>query len=219
MLLSCFQDRKAMPEIENHLGKLRRKRGLSAAHLADAAGVTRQTIYAMEGGDYVPNTAVALKLARALEVAVEDLFTLPAEDAAPQTRSEQVLFLPGSDTPFPGQPVQICPVDRRLVASAPSPVPWYFPASHAVVAEKPSARGKTTVEVFDTEDEFRNRILIAGCDPGISVLARHVQSAGIELVLAHRNSSQALALLKEGCVHIAGTHLRDEASGESNLPE
>ena len=28
-----------------------------------------------------------------------------------------------------------------------------------------------------------------------------------------------LALLKEGCVHVAGTHLRDEASGESNLPE
>src|SRR5205807_1017360 len=58
-----------------------------------------------------------------------------------------------------------------------------------------------------------------GCDPGISVLSRHVQTAGIELVLTHRNSSQALSLLKEGCVHIAGTHLTDEASGESNLPE
>jgi putative molybdopterin biosynthesis protein len=51
------------------------------------------------------------------------------------------------------------------------------------------------------------------------VLARHVQPSGIELVLAHRNSSQALALLKEGSVHVAGTHLRDEASGESNIPE
>src|ERR1019366_4957366 len=48
---------------------------------------------------------------------------------------------------------------------------------------------------------------------------RLTQDAGIELVLAHRNSSQALDLLKEGCVHVAGTHLRDEASGESNLPE
>src|SRR5262249_55454049 len=26
-------------------------------------------------------------------------------------------------------------------------------------------------------------------------------------------------LLKEGCVHVAGTHLRDEASGQSNIPE
>jgi molybdate-binding protein len=66
---------------------------------------------------------------------------------------------------------------------------------------------------------MRNRILVAGCDPGISVLARHVRSQGTELVLAHRNSSQSLKLLKDGCIHIAGTHLRDASSGESNIPE
>lgn len=54
-----------MPEIETNLGELRRKRGLSAIHLAAAIGVSRQTIYAMEAGTYVPNTAVALRLARA----------------------------------------------------------------------------------------------------------------------------------------------------------
>jgi molybdate-binding protein len=51
------------------------------------------------------------------------------------------------------------------------------------------------------------------------VLARYLQSAGIEAVLAHRNSSEALTLLKEGCVHVAGTHLRDAASGESNTAQ
>jgi len=50
------------------------------------------------------------------------------------------------------------------------------------------------------------------------VLARHVLRAGVELVVAQRNSSQALALLKQGAIHVAGTHLRDESSGESNLP-
>ena len=109
-------------------------------------------------------------------------------------------------------------VEKRLMASAPSPVPWYFPATDAVIADKAGRQGKTRVQIFQAEDDFTNRILVAGCDPGISVLSRHVQAAGIELVLAHRNSSQALALLKEGCVHVAGTHLRDEASGESNLP-
>ena len=58
-------------EIENNLASLRQKRGLAAAHLAEMAGVSRQTIYAMEAGSYVPNTAVALKLARVLEVRVE----------------------------------------------------------------------------------------------------------------------------------------------------
>jgi putative molybdopterin biosynthesis protein len=212
-----------MPEIENHLGTLRQKRGISAAQLARTVGVTRQTIYAMEAGSYVPNTAVALRLAQALEVKVEDLFTLPRAEPT-GLRSEEVTLLPGSDALHPGQPVQLCRVNKRLLASPPSPVPWYFPVSDAVVVSaaapgKLPKNGRTDVQVFDAADDFRNRVLIAGCDPGISVLAHHLQSAGVELVLAHRNSSQSLKLLKDGCVHVAGTHLRDESSGESNLPE
>lgn len=204
--------------IENKLGLLRQKRGIPAARLAKAAGVTRQTIYAMEAGSYVPNTAVALRLAKALEATVEDLFSLPAEAPVPEVRTEQAQLLNGSGTPPPGQPVELCRVDKRLLASVPSPMPWYFPASDAVIVSKPLG-SKASVQIFNAEGDFRNRILIAGCDPGISVLARHVQAAGVDLVLAHRNSSQALELLKEGNVHVAGTHLRDEASGESNLPE
>jgi molybdate-binding protein/DNA-binding XRE family transcriptional regulator len=207
-----------MSEIENHLGSLRQKRGISAAHLAKTVGVTRQTIYAMEAGSYVPNTAVALRLAQALEVKVEDLFTLPQAEPT-GLRSEDVTLLPGADALQPGQPVQLCRVNKRLVASPPSPFPWYFPVSDAVVAGKQAKHGRTEVQIFDPADDFRNRVLIAGCDPGISVLAHHLQAAGVELVLAHRNSSQSLKLLKEGSVHIAGTHLRDESSGESNLPE
>jgi len=207
-----------MSSIDNNLTQLRQKRGLSAAHLANLVGVSRQTIYAMEAGSYVPNTVVALKLARALEAGVEDLFTLPEDVPAPELPARQVTLLAGSDPPQSGQPVQLCVVGKRVIASAPSPLRWYFPASDAVVADHPVQRGKTRVRMFESEGDFRNRILVAGCDPGISVLARHVQASGIELVLAHRNSSQALTLLKQGCVHVAGTHLRDEASGESNIP-
>jgi DNA-binding XRE family transcriptional regulator len=66
-----------MTEIENRLRILRRKRGIAAAQLARTVGVARQTIYAVEAGSYVPNAAVALRLARVLEVSVEDLFLLP----------------------------------------------------------------------------------------------------------------------------------------------
>jgi molybdate-binding protein/DNA-binding XRE family transcriptional regulator len=206
-------------EIENNLALLRQKRGLAAAHLAKMAGVSRQTIYAMEAGTYVPNTAVALKLARALEVRVEELFALPGEFPAPEFRMEQATLLPGAQNPREGQPVELCRVDDRMVASAPSPVPWCFPASDAIVAAEPSAQGKARLRVFEPERQFQNRILLAGCDPAISVLARHVQSSGSELVVAHRNSSQALQLLKDRYIHVAGTHLRDDASGESNLPD
>jgi molybdate-binding protein/DNA-binding XRE family transcriptional regulator len=202
-----------MAEIENNLGRLREKRSLSAIELASRAGVSRQTIYAIEAGSYVPNTAVALRLARILETSVEDLFALPADEFEPELPRLKAQLLPGSEPLQSGQPVQLCQVDKQLIASAPSPVRWYFPAADAVMA------GKSDVQAFHSGAEFRNRILAAGCDPGISVLARHAQSAGVELVLAHRNSSQALDLLKEGVVHIAGTHLQDESSGESNLPE
>jgi molybdate-binding protein/DNA-binding XRE family transcriptional regulator len=206
-------------EIENNLALLRQKRGLGAAHLAQMAGVSRQTIYAMEAGTYVPNTAVALKLARVLEVRVEELFSLPGEFPAPEFRLEQASLLPGAGKPREGQPVQLCRVDERMVASAPSPLAWYFPASDAIVAAEPGPQGKAKLRVFDAERQFRNRILLAGCDPAIPILARHVQTTGNELVVAHRNSSQALELLKERYIHVAGTHLCDEASGESNLPD
>jgi len=207
-----------MTEIVTNVGHLRQKRGFSASQLAKVVGVNRQTIYAIEAGTYVPNTAVALKLARALETKVEDLFALADSIPAPELPSETVTLLPGSDALQPGQTVQLCRVNRELVASPPMPVQWYFPPSDAVLTHK-SGAAKAKVQIFHPGEEFRNRILIAGCDPGISVLSRHVRMAGVELVLAHRNSSQSLRLLKDGCIHIAGTHLRDDASGESNLPE
>jgi molybdate-binding protein len=52
----------------------------------------------------------------------------------------------------------------------------------------------------------------------MSVLLRHLQKEGVEAVVAYRNSSQALELLKHSFIHVAGSHLRDEATGESNIP-
>jgi len=207
--------------IENHLSHIRQKRGYSAAALASKVGVSRQTIYAMEAGSYVPNTLVALRLARVLEIPVEELFRL--EDASPPPPStKEVDLLPGGQTVEPGLPVQICQVDRRTVGVSPSPVAWYLPPADAVVvdsAEKGPGRRRARVQIFQDTEQFGNRLLMAGCDPAMSVLARHLQKANIELVLAHRNSSQALDLLRSGSVHIAGSHLRDEATGESNLPQ
>lgn len=209
---------KRPAEIDNNLASLRQKRGYSAAELAERAGISRQTVYAMEAGSYVPNTVVALRLARILEVRVEDLFSLAAEGQGGDLRTEQVTLLPNPEQPHAGEPVQLCSVDRRVVASVPSPVPWYLPTADAVLVEAPGRLGKAAVHLFQSESELGSRILVAGCDPGISVLAKHVLRIGVELVVAQRNSSQALELLKEGYVHVAGTHLRDEASGESNLP-
>ena len=207
--------------IENLLSQIRHKRGYSAAGLASKVGVSRQTIYAMEAGSYVPNTLVALRLARVLEVPVEELFRLE-DTSPPPSVTREVDLLPGGQTVEPGLPVQICQVDRRTVGVSPSPVAWYLPPADAVViesAEKGPDHSRARVQMFQDMEQFGNRLLMAGCDPAMSVLARHLQKANMELVLAHRNSSEALELLRNGCVHIAGSHLRDETTGESNLAQ
>jgi putative molybdopterin biosynthesis protein len=210
---------KPKAEIESRLAELRKRRGIPAVSLARIAGVSRQTIYAIEAGSYIPNTTVALRLARALEASVEEVFCLADDPGVAEIQSEEALSLPGCEAPQADQPVQLCRVDKRLMAIAQSPAPWYLPAIDGVATGNARKSGKTSVEILDGELDFGNRVLVAGCDPAISVLARHVQPAGIEVVLVHRNSSQALQLLKQGAVHIAGMHLKDEASGESNLPE
>ena len=67
--------------VENRLGQIRKSRGVGASDLARRVNVSRQTIYAIEAGTYVPNTEVALNLARELEVTVDELFSLQEADA------------------------------------------------------------------------------------------------------------------------------------------
>ena len=50
--------------------------GLTQEDLAQLVGVTRKSINAIEAGRMVPSTVLALKLARALGVTVEQLFSL-----------------------------------------------------------------------------------------------------------------------------------------------
>lgn len=48
--------------------------GLSQQSLAAAADVSRQTVISMEQGNYAPSVYLALRVAAALDVAVEDLW-------------------------------------------------------------------------------------------------------------------------------------------------
>lgn len=66
--------------MKNTLKVERARHDLTQEALAKAIGVSRQTIVAIERGDYVPSTVLALKLARHFSVAVEQLFALDAAD-------------------------------------------------------------------------------------------------------------------------------------------
>ena len=207
-------------EVQNHLSQLRQKRGISAAKLASAVGVSRQTIYAIEAETYVPNTVLGLKLAQVLDVRVEEIFSLPREDSHPST-IQAVELLPEREVTHPGQPLRLCNVDGRPIAVPAEPGIWDLPSADAVLTEKTTDRGPVIAKARIIDDNWQqaNRILIAGCDPAAALVGRFLQRKGIELIVSYQNSSSALELLKEGFVHIAGTHLRDKKTGASNLPD
>lgn len=69
--------------LENAVRVRRTGSGLTQAELAEAAGVTRQTIIAIERGGYAPSVALALVLAEALATPVERLFWLDRPEGGP----------------------------------------------------------------------------------------------------------------------------------------
>ena len=65
----------------NELRSIRVGRNFSRQALADLVGVNVQTIGALERGHYSPSMYLALRLAMALNVGVEELFWLEKSDA------------------------------------------------------------------------------------------------------------------------------------------
>ena len=63
-------------ELINHLREYRARHRLTQEQLAERVGVTRKTINTVENSVFVPSTVLALKLARALDARVEELFAL-----------------------------------------------------------------------------------------------------------------------------------------------
>lgn len=64
------------PALGNRLKVLRAERDLTQEALAEAVGVTRKSINAIEKKRMVPSVVTALKLASVLGVPVEEIFSL-----------------------------------------------------------------------------------------------------------------------------------------------
>ena len=58
----------------NHLEELRKQRGIRQEDLAQALGVSRQTVISLEKGKYNPSLALAFKLAHYFGLSIEDIF-------------------------------------------------------------------------------------------------------------------------------------------------
>jgi putative transcriptional regulator len=66
----------AKESVKNTVFELRSKKGSTQEDLAQAVGVTRQTIIAIEKGNYVPSVLLAIRVAQFFSRTVEDIFKI-----------------------------------------------------------------------------------------------------------------------------------------------
>ncbi len=202
-------------KVSSRLAAVRKARGLGAADLAAEVGVSRQTIYAIEAGTYVPNTEVALKLARALEASVENLFELEGRIGLETPMIETEILSTGPVSK--GQAVRLCQVGERVVSVPVDARPSFLPEADGIVGRV--ARKRAGILSLPGDEGPARKLVLAGCDPAIGIVGRLAEKhAGVEVVPVAASSRQALEWLRDEKVHVAGSHLEDAASGEFNLP-
>ncbi len=203
----------------SRLKTIRGERALSVAKLAMEAGIARQTVYAIENGSFVPNTLVALKLARALNVSVEDLFSLQEKASVP-THVRAELLANGPDLPVDRELVRVIETRKGRIAVRAQAAFSYLPIVNGVVEGRSGRKLQMAAwEAFaPAQGNQAAPVLVAGCDPALSLLAELAKSQHLNVIPIPASSRQALKWLSEGKVHIAGSHLLDSASGEYNGP-
>ena len=212
---------------QNNLKDVRLARGLSQGELAANSGITRQAVCAIEASKYLPTTAVALRLASVLNCQVEDLFRLVATGEIVQG---ELITGSRSESVTQNARVKVARVGERLivktVASLGDVLNYAIPADGLVVdLPDESRRGekgfrRIQVQLLRDRRLIDQEIAVAGCDPAVFLageyVRRHTNTAAV--VGWTMGSGAALDALKRGEVHIAGIHIVDSKSGESNLP-
>ena len=213
--------------VENRLRSLRLAKGLSQGALASMAGITRQAIYAIEANQYLPTTAVALRLASALSCRVEDLFSLVT--LGENIEGDLVGIVSGSPICVPLR-VKVARVGERVVVR---PVATLGEVLNFTVAADglltrvgavsrrlPRQGERVQVKLLRDHRIVEQQIFVAGCDPAIFLAGEYLRRRhnGTTVVGLTMGSAAAIEALKRQEVHIAGLHVVDTASGECNLP-
>jgi putative molybdopterin biosynthesis protein len=190
----------------------RRARGLSQQQVAEMARVTRQAISSLESGQSDPSLRVALALAGALGMTVEELFG-PHETAAPVT-ARPVAPLGGE-----GARVMLAPVGEGYVALPLQGVTasrgGFLPAG-GLIAERASGPGQNAkIRPIGT---LRPVLVAAGCDPALPLIGAPLGLLDPPVGFSWWPcpSEEALRLAAAGLVHVAGTHLRGPG-GDYNI--
>jgi len=206
----------------NRLRSARIAKGLSQGELAEKSGVTRQAISAVESQIYLPSTGVALQLASVLACRVEDLFSLAPAD---EIIEGNFIGVPPGETPSVPRRVKVATVRGKTIVRPMTElgeVLSYAVSADGYLIDTTSERSgiKARVRLSRERAAVDQDISVAGCDPAIFLAGEHLRRRKdhVAVVGWTMGSMAALRALQRGEVHVAGLHLFDPATGESNLP-
>lgn len=173
----------------NRLRELREAREVTQTAMAEAVGLSRQALHALESGKSVPGVDVALRLAAVLNVSVEKLFSSAADEA-------RVVARLAGPTKSRTSRVVLARVRNDWVA-------------HPLSARDPHAADglftSGSVEPLGSLERARRRLLVMGCAPALGLLASRLGDE-VPLTWLPGGSRTALEALARGDVHIAGIH-------------
>ncbi len=208
---------------QNHLKTIRIAHDLSQGELAGKAGITRQAISAIESHLYLPTTAVALRLAAALSCRVEDLFSLADEQEV--IEGGLIGHLPRRDEKIAMVRVKVARVGARMVVRPVTELgevlSYSVPADgYATDVQGQESGARVRVTLSRDRQAIEEEISVAGCDPAIFLAGAHLRQGKDQTSIVGwtMGSMAALRALQQGEVHVAGLHLFDPTTGESNLP-
>jgi putative molybdopterin biosynthesis protein len=188
-------------------------RGLSQIELARRAGISRQSLSAIESGIYQPGVRVALKLAHELGRSVEELF---GDEVDLHVSADWVSLKPRTVLTR-GSRVSLARIGGRLVA-VPLPGACLTMLTAAGLAECVKAGRQVQVTAFRSPREIESTLHIAGCDPGVAIVRDSVRRGRlVDLITIPSSSRTALQMAASGGVHVAGVHLRDPQTGDYNF--
>ena len=219
------QNNQAEPAqlFHNRLKSVRTAKELSQGELAAKSGITRQAVSAIESEAYLPTTAVALRLASVLACRVEDLFSLAQSDEV--IEGAFVGTPPSVETQTIPLRVKVAKVGSRTivrpVTGLGDVLSYTVPADgYLLDTAKQHAWTKARVRLSRDRQTVERDISVAGCDPAIFLAGEHLrrQKDQASVIGWTMGSMAALQALERGEVHVAGLHLFDPSSGESNLP-
>jgi molybdate-binding protein/DNA-binding XRE family transcriptional regulator len=187
--------------LPNRVKQRRQRRGWSQEQLAQTSGISRTAVSAIEMHRLVPSVAAALALARAFHCTVEDLFGVDCGQPIEETWA----WLPTDD------PCRFwrAGVGGRILR---------FPVETTVAGVLPHdgvlSRGATQL-IRDVNPD--QTLVMASCDPAAGLLASAYERAtGFRLLPLERSSREALDLLHQGLVEVAGIHLATPENDSAN---